>query len=182
MLLFHALLTLFMVLVLFFDLKHYIIPNWINLILLLLYPAMVFMNPHPVDWLQGLYAVGVVFGVGFLLFISRLMGGGDIKLLTACAIWCGLTPALYQFVVITAVLGGIMAIALLILRPVLPWIMIKLRINVALPKILTMKQPLPYGIAIALAFLFVLWTGQLPGLKENYMALQAYYKPGAGQL
>ena len=58
------------------------------------------------------WAAPLVFVAGALLFSRGLIGGGDVKLLTAATLWAGpgLTPAL---LIVTALLGGLLTLALL---------------------------------------------------------------------
>ncbi len=54
----------------------------------------------------------------FVFFFLRLnvMGGGDAKLLTACAVWFGLTNALVAFLIYVSLFGGLLTVAILLLR------------------------------------------------------------------
>lgn len=80
-------------------------------------------------------AVGVaVFGVGALLFRFGVVGGGDVKLMAAGALWMGAGSAL-PFFASTALAGGALALGLLL------WVAVAGR-GVARPS-------LPYGVAIA---------------------------------
>ena len=56
-------------------------------------------------------AVGM-FGVGTLAFAAGAMGGGDVKLAAAASLFAG--PALIlDFVTVTAVIGGLLGVAML---------------------------------------------------------------------
>ncbi len=56
------------------------------------------------------------FAVCFILFVLNIMGGGDAKLLTALALWFGLTPSLLVFLVNVAFAGGILTLLILAIR------------------------------------------------------------------
>jgi Flp pilus assembly protein protease CpaA len=88
------------------------------------------------------------------------MGGGDVKLLIALSLWIGWQPqTLMYFGLLVSVAGGILAIFLLLAR-----YMVKLAKYKNPPKVLTMKAPIPYGIAIAYAFATLIWKNQILGL------------------
>ena len=56
----------------------------------------------------ALAAAAAVFAAGFALFAFRIAGGGDVKLLTAAALWAG--PAqIFEFLMVTALGGGLLA-------------------------------------------------------------------------
>jgi prepilin peptidase CpaA len=75
------------------------------------------------------------------------MGGGDAKLLTACALWFGLGPGLISFLVNTAVMGGVVTLVILLIRWQAPAL---LAMGAKLPHSLVSARKIPYGIAIAL--------------------------------
>jgi prepilin peptidase CpaA len=72
------------------------------------------------------------------------MGGGDVKLLAACALWFDLASG-WKTLVAIALAGGVEALAVLLLRR-LPW-PDPVRGQVLL---LRRREGIPYGIAIAL--------------------------------
>jgi prepilin peptidase CpaA len=97
---------------------------------------------------MSLAASLAVFVVCFSLFAANVMGGGDAKLLTAAACWFGFGQPLLIFLVATAFLGGLLTIAILMIRAHSNTV---LAMGVALPKSLTTANKIPYGIAIAVA-------------------------------
>lgn len=153
-------LTLLMLLVIYFDLTSYTIPNWLNGVMLCLYIPFVLGHPEGVNWPMALLGGLIVFGVGFVIFTMEWMGGGDIKLLIASAPWVG-WDKLLDYTILVAILGGLLATLVWLARKAIPWM---LRSNDAvkkLPRILREDEPLPYGLAIAGGFLWLLWSGQL---------------------
>ena len=61
----------------------------------------------------------VVFGLGAIAFRFRVLGGGDVKLLAASALWLGLGE-IGAFLLATAFFGGLLALIFLgwqMLRP-----------------------------------------------------------------
>ena len=145
-----------MLAVMFFDLTRYLIPNWLTGSLLVLYPLAVFLAPQTVDWQAGLLALAVMFAVGYGIFALRLMGGGDVKLIIACALWVGLSQ-LAEFVILFALLGGALSVILWVGRKALPF----LAPAFSPPRALKAGEPVPYGVAIAIAFLWMLWAGKI---------------------
>ncbi len=161
-LIFAALLSALMVWVIISDITRYIIPNLLNGIIIVLYVLAAVLLP--VDPLMALATAALVLLVGLALFALGLMGGGDIKLLVVLSLWTGWGMTTPQFIFMTAIMGGALVIIVLLMRVLLPGLWLKLRPTKPLPRFLTRKQPVPYGIAIAAAFLFILWKGMIPGL------------------
>lgn len=82
------------------------------------------------------------------LFALRAMGGGDVKLLTALALW--IRPDWFvQLVMIMALLGGALTLA------VAAWHIARRQRG---------RVAVPYGVAIAAAGLWILTSDYLPGL------------------
>lgn len=88
----------------------------------------------------------VVFVVTLALFVFKVWGGGDHKLMSAFAVWFGLV-GLIPFLVYTVLLGGLLGIAALVLQKYKP---VK---NAAegswIAKVQNEQGKVPYGIAIA---------------------------------
>lgn len=130
------------------DLYEYKIPNWVSLVLFFSYfAAGIGLGAPASQLLEGALFGCAALVVGFGLFAGKFLGGGDAKLLAACAPWIGLS-ALGPFLVYTAVAGGGFAIALIIFRkmPALP-------VYAQAPWLLRLHQrpkDIPYAVAIAL--------------------------------
>lgn len=135
------------------DIRSLRIPNRISLAAVMLYPAYVLAAQAPVDWPGALAVALAALALGFVLFNFRIVGGGDAKLFAAAALWAG-PELVIPFALSTAIAGGVLA-ALLWLVHRLPL----LGIPMAFPSTATAahfgKQPLPYGVAIALGAAFV---------------------------
>jgi prepilin peptidase CpaA len=144
--------------VIFFDITRFIIPNWLVGGLLLLYPVAVALSPTPIDWQTSLICMLAVFAVGYVVFAMSWMGGGDIKLITVLALWVGLEK-LPEFMLGFAVLGGILSLSVWLTRKALPFITAK---RDTLPRILREGEPVPYGVAIAIAFTVLLYQQAIP--------------------
>ncbi len=137
--------------VLLYDLFTYRIPNRIVLLLLASYPAYaLFVDLSGWYWhlLIGLAALLVGYG----LFALKVFGGGDAKWLAACCLWTG-PAATLPFLTTTALLGGLFTLLILLLR-FLARMLISQREK--LPILLRPFAPVPYGVAIGLAFIWQL--------------------------
>lgn len=157
-------LSILMLLVCVFDARNYIIPNWLVGLVIIPYPALLILSPTAVDWPMALAAFVGSFVIGFILFSSKVMGGGDVKLLAACCLWTG-TKVLALFLLYTSALGGILALLLLLGRPVVNFYAARLCPEKTLPRLFRHGEPVPYGIAIAIVFLILLWTNFLPNFE-----------------
>ncbi len=162
MFVFFAALTCLMVMVIYLDGTRYIIPNWLNGSIALLYVAMVVLYPQDIDWLRALIGAAIVLVLGYIIFLLRWMGGGDIKLFTVNALWVG-HALLPEYVILVGLIGGAMSLAVLVARRWAPAVYARKEGRIP-PRILQVDEPLPYGLAISSAFLYFLWTAQIPGI------------------
>jgi prepilin peptidase CpaA len=132
------------------DLAHRRIPNGIVAALALL--ALIRMGSGAAsswDWtlLADLAAGLGVFAAGAAAFQLGLLGGGDVKLLAAGALWAG-ASALWPFLFLTALAGGLLALGFALaigaarLRAARDW-----------------RPTLPYGVAIAAGGILVTASG-----------------------
>jgi prepilin peptidase CpaA len=103
----------------------------------------------------------LLFALLLVLFAHGLLGGGDVKLMTALAV--GLSPYdCYRFVVATALAGGLLALAYLLLSrsrwtaPVITGRSLFRRIIAIEHWRIRRRGPLPYAVAIAAGGAFVL--------------------------
>jgi prepilin peptidase CpaA len=141
----HALLAILAILLLVAavtDLKARIIANRLNLAIALLAPAYWWASglaPWPDLAMQA--ALGVaVFAIFAALFALGWMGGGDVKLLAALGLWLPLVPLL-RMLIAMSVLGGVLTLIVIAVHRFR-----KLETN---PEV-------PYGVAIAIAGLWVI--------------------------
>ena len=91
---------------------------------------------------QNLLLFALVLGGGMLLFNRGVMGGGDIKLLAASALWFDLSHG-WKMLVAVAIAGGLETLAIMALR-LAPW-PDAARTNIAA---LRRGEDIPYGVAI----------------------------------
>lgn len=162
------------------DGRRFIIPNGIPAAvtgLWLAYAAARLIGGASAGDVAVALALGVgTFGIGMLLFALRLLGGGDVKLLAAVMPWAGPQLAL-QFVTITAVIGGVLGLALLAARLVRN-LAVASAFGAAVSTISSgspsgqaaarpgwggavsaaLKSPIPFGVAIAAGGLFVAYS------------------------
>lgn len=148
-----------MLTVLWFDVRHYIIPNWLVGSLLVLYPVAVLMSRNSVDWQMALAGMLIVFAVGYVVFAMKWMGGGDIKLITVLALWVGFSHLL-DFIFLFGLLGGVFSVLIWGIRKFEAYLPVPK--SGKLPRILRNGEPIPYGVAIAGAFLILLGRGEIP--------------------
>ncbi len=131
------------------DLLTMTIPNRISVVLccaFLIVAPLSGMNLPTVGW--GIIAGLAVFSGCFALFAFNVMGGGDAKLLTASALWFGLNSSLTLFLISVAFIGGILTLAIILLRSRSQDIVAT---GIPIPDSLLVAKKIPYGIAIAVA-------------------------------
>lgn len=99
-----------------FDVLTRLIPNAIPLSLAVLGLALRLIDG---SWPWALLAAGIVFGLALVCWLRGWMGGGDVKLLGACAL---LVPplAVAPMVTMVAIAGGGLAFVYLVARRFVP--------------------------------------------------------------
>ena len=136
------------------DLRGFRIPNWISLVAFLsFFPAAIGAGwQGPLVLLHLGAGVGVV-AVGALLFAFGVVGGGDVKLMAAAAVWAG-WRALPAFLVLMALGGGALALALVLFRR---WkLPAALASRAWVRRLHSEEKGVPYGVAIAGAAIILL--------------------------
>jgi prepilin peptidase CpaA len=130
------------------DLLTMTIPNRVSLILMISFAVLAPLSGMALPAI-GMHALGaaIVFGICFALFALNVMGGGDAKLLSAAAIWFGYDPALLSFLVYVSFIGGLVTVAILLIRSQADMI---LAIGLPIPNSLLLAKKIPYGVAIAI--------------------------------
>ena len=137
------------------DLISYTIPNWISFAILGLFPiaALAADVSLPTAGLHAAIGVGVLVAA-MAMFAFRWIGGGDAKLFAAAAFWMG-WPAVTDFMLWTALTGGVLAVVLMSMRraPLRPLVLL------GPPWLVKLSEPggaAPYGVAIAAGALMAL--------------------------
>lgn len=148
-----ALYTLLLGIAAVFDTWKFVIPNAIAVALVILFIATALLLPFEMtgmEWLSHVGAAVAVFAGGAVLYAFNKMGGGDVKLLTAVALWAGFEH-LTELLLYVAVAGGALAIGLIVMRKVIMSLgAANTRLAaVKLPRILVDGEAVPYGLAIA---------------------------------
>jgi prepilin peptidase CpaA len=137
-----AVLALMLLAAALWDLKSRTIPNWLN--------ALIALGAIPFWWANGLalwpdvalhlaVAAGV-FGIFALAFALGAMGGGDVKMVAAIALWLPL-PAVMLLLVVMSIAGGALTLAMALRH----------RLRKA-----EHKLEVPYGVAIAFGGLWLI--------------------------
>ncbi|MBJ7443416.1 MAG: prepilin peptidase [Sphingobium sp.] len=124
------------------DLRARIISNRLNLAVALLAPLWWLANGYALwpDMAVQLLVGAAIFTLFAALFALGMMGGGDVKLLTALALWFP-WQAVLSLIVLMALLGGVVTLVTVIHH--------RMTRRLGQPEI-------PYGVAISLAALWLL--------------------------
>ncbi|HWU04029.1 MAG TPA: prepilin peptidase, partial [Novosphingobium sp.] len=136
----------------FTDMRRRQIDNWLNGAIALAAPLYWWacgMGLAQMGWQLAL-ALGS-FIVLAALFALRAMGGGDVKLISALALW--IKPALFMnLLMVMALAGGVLTLALAF------WHIARRQRD---------RIAVPYGIAIAIGGLWVLAADYLPLIESG---------------
>ncbi|CAN7363502.1 A24 family peptidase [Brevundimonas sp. LjRoot202] len=136
------------------DLTTMKIPNWVSgCLIVAFFPAALLIGLQPMGVAIHVAVAVAALLIGMGLFALHLLGGGDVKLIAAACLWLGAAGA-GVFVLMTAVIGGLLCLALILartwLRPYLTgrsgWV----------TRLMEPKGDIPYGVAIA-AGVLVAW-------------------------
>ena len=124
------------------------IPNWLTLLIALLFLPMALLTGMPWSMIGIHILVGAcMFAAGFVFFALGLFGGGDAKLLAAAGLWLG-WPDLMPFLVMTAFAGGALALCVGI------WSAINVTSEIndgsIFRRLGSIKPNVPYGYAFAI--------------------------------
>ena len=124
------------------DVRTFTISNRLNLAVALLAPLYWWSVSLPLwpDAPLQIAIAGVVFVLLAGAFYLGMMGGGDVKLAAALALWFS-PPEILKFLVVMSIAGGVLTMGILVAH--------RLRSKVGRPKI-------PYGVAIACGALVIL--------------------------
>jgi len=97
------------------DFRSLFIPNWIVVVLVSAFAIFAAVRLEPWAILGHVAVAGVVLAFYLAFFLAGWVAGGDVKLIAATALWMG--PAKVSlFVLLTALLGALLALALLLIR------------------------------------------------------------------
>lgn len=133
-----------------FDVVRMEIPDTLSVVILVAGLLFGALTPG-FDWLPHLAAPVLVFAFGLLAFGRGWLGGGDVKVLTATAVWTGLGGLLPQWAIM-AVAGGVLVLALTAVRAALAG-----HAADSLPEMARPGAKYPYAVAIAAGTLWWAW-------------------------
>lgn len=146
------------------DMRRFRIPNEVVVVLAATFIPASVLSFGPVDLVEHLAAATIMFGFGLAMNRLRLLGGGDVKLMTAAALWVGI-GGLIPYFILVSILGGVTLLALMACRRLVR-LMPVTRLTggnaTAMPMILREGERIPYALPIAAASLILL--PQLPFL------------------
>jgi prepilin peptidase CpaA len=145
------------------DAWKFVIPNFISIGVFILFFIAALILPFETHWLSHLGIAGATFAVGLLMYRFQLLGAGDVKLMTAVSLWCGVDHILW-FILYMAVAGGALAVGLVLLRYLI--VTIQLQTSnpgaISIPRVFRIGESVPYGLAIAVGSLSLVY--ELPHL------------------
>jgi prepilin peptidase CpaA len=99
-----------------YDIRYRRIPNWLTLAGVLLGFAINFgIGPPEGGVLFALEGFALAFGLYMFLYVLRAMGAGDVKLMAAVGALVG-WERWFGIFLVTAIVGGVMAVALVVIR------------------------------------------------------------------
>jgi prepilin peptidase CpaA len=134
------------------DATTFIIPNRLSAALALAFLPVAVLLGLSLPTMGVCLAVGLAaLVVGMGMFAAGWIGGGDAKLFAAAALWLG-WPAVGPFLSWTAIAGGGLALALLVLRRA-PTPVLTARGPAWVGRLLEPEGDVPYGVAIAIGAL-----------------------------
>ncbi|MCL9983064.1 MAG: prepilin peptidase [Erythrobacter sp.] len=132
----------------FTDLRRRQIDNWLNAAIAVAAPAFWWSSGLSL-WPDVALQLGVALAAFVLLaglFALKMMGGGDVKLLTVLALWIP-WDGFFQLLVVMAIAGGVLTIVMGV------WHVMRRQRD---------RLAIPYGVAIAFGGLWVLYFNLLP--------------------
>ncbi len=148
-----GLLTLTLIWAAVSDIRTRTIPNWTVLAVIGLFVPWALLNWGP--WAEHALMAGVIaLAVGVGLYALGVVGAGDAKLFAAVALFTGLDHLL-TLGLATSLAGGVIAIVSLALRPRRALVMFALRGKG------DFGRGIPYGVAIAIAAILLVWVALL---------------------
>jgi len=133
------------------DISHRKLPNWLCFSIFAL-GFLTLLIQHLDNEIEivsmRIFYVLVVLSIGCVIHKLGLLGGGDIKLVTALSIWFEQEYLVY-FLILFTILGGFIAVLVLLYNQIIVLAFTRL---VELKKITT----LPYGVAISTSAVLLL--------------------------
>lgn len=129
------------------------IPNKVSLLLVAGFVCLAPFSGLSLEAIGVHVLVGfVVLVVGIALFAMNWLGGGDVKLIAACALWFG-ADNLAPFLFAMAIYGGVLCVIIFNIQH--SEYLLRFSKGAWLQHLIRQKSMVPYGIAICLAGLSV---------------------------
>ncbi len=135
------------------------IPNWTVIALLVLFLPWVLADGGTL-LVSCLEAGGIALLVTIVLYAFKVVGAGDSKLFTVCALYAGMGYLPY-LALATSLVGGLIALVSLATRPTRALVLLTMRGRG------DWGRGVPYGVAIATAAVVVTWAG-LTGVLDPF--------------
>jgi prepilin peptidase CpaA len=138
------------------DFRNLLIPNWIIMILISTFSIFAAIRMEPVSILVNIAVAAVVLLLFAAFFIAGWVAGGDVKFITSIALWMGLEHV-GNFLLLTALLGSLMALMLLQIKKYGFLLSGGLGDNRLFRRVSAMAESgqCPYGVAIGVAGLLL---------------------------
>jgi len=158
--LFSFALTVLLLAATIFDLTWFRIPNLIPLLVVGLFLLKVSAGIEAGPILPHILVFSCMLAFGFLAFVAGLLGGGDVKLMVALALWFG-ASTFPDFIAITGITGGVLGVLLLLARRSIAVVALPASADFSSSslkqRLLDPTAPLPYALPIAIAALWLEW-------------------------
>lgn len=132
------------------------ISNLFPVTVFLLFPVYaIAKGPDATIWQNGVVFLAIL-ALGILAFGAHWLGGGDVKLLAATALWFDISGGAWLIGAI-AILGAVIALIFILFRRVIPEPVLLRSGMVSLKR----NGPIPYGIGIAGGAIAAILAGQM---------------------
>lgn len=147
------------------DIQYRIIPNIISVMLILNYFIGFFSGVDTFPVFNSVLAFIIMFTSSAALFAFGLLGGGDVKLVSAASFYVGIHN-LPVFTILIGLFGGVLSVIYIFFYFYVRFFQQK-RKNIKTDQLFiasktTKKIQLPYGVAIACATLVVIFISGNP--------------------
>jgi prepilin peptidase CpaA len=137
-----------------FDVLRLRIPNMIPLGLVALFAFQLLVERSSGAPIDHVLAMGLALLILLPLFALNMLGGGDVKLLAAVALWLGLHK-LAALLILVGIVGGIFACFWLAMR----WLIRTGLRDRKLPRSLQAHAPLPFALPITIVAVLLFERG-----------------------
>lgn len=138
------------------DFRTLLIPNWISLTLVATFAVFAIFHVAAGAIGGHLFVTAIVLALSIVFFVLGWIGGGDVKFMSAMALWMGpdyITP----FVVLMALLGAALAMSLISIDKYGSFLTPRAQEIWPVSRLMQLarSRQCPYGVAIGVAGLLV---------------------------